>query len=145
MKREELIIEKQREIIANLKEVGQFYFALKGKALKSDVEKMRNLIATGNKLESELKTIDSLSPAAEKPMTAEEVLKSKPIAISLNKTEAKMIVEAMEEYASLKPTVEVSDGDIERYLLDNPHYIPIQAEVRAFANWMRELMKERNK
>jgi len=66
MKREELIIEKQKEVITNLKEIGQFYFALKGKASKGDVEKMRNLAATGNRLESELKELASLSPHVDK-------------------------------------------------------------------------------
>lgn len=48
------IIEKQDEIIANLKEVGQLYFRIKDKATKQDVARMASLTIKGRTLESEL-------------------------------------------------------------------------------------------
>ena len=48
------IIEKQDEIIANLKEVGQLYFRIKDKATKQDVARMTSLTTKGMTLESEL-------------------------------------------------------------------------------------------
>jgi hypothetical protein len=50
----EKIIEKQDEIIANLKEVGQLYFRIKDKATKQDVARMASLTIKGRTLESEL-------------------------------------------------------------------------------------------
>jgi hypothetical protein len=50
----EKIIEKQDEIIANLKEVGQLYFRIKDKATKQDVARMTSLTTKGRTLESEL-------------------------------------------------------------------------------------------
>lgn len=50
----ERIIEKQDQIIANLKEVGQLYFKINGKATKQDVIKMASLVSKGGELEEEL-------------------------------------------------------------------------------------------
>jgi len=53
----EKVIEKQDEIITNLKEVGKYYFKCKGKASKEDVLNMSELVAKGEQLESELAEI----------------------------------------------------------------------------------------
>ena len=141
MKREELIIEKQKEVITNLKEIGQFYFALKGKASKGDVEKMRNLAATGNRLESELKELASLSPHVDK---GGEMKLECPQCGDTGKKELHCRC-CGNNYPSLPlPT----DEEIEEYLLDCPDYVGegridegIQAGFRACAKWMREQMK----
>ena len=64
--REELIIRKQRDLIRNLKEVGQLYFKIrKGRniATKQDVKDMAELVSIGEMLEAELKVLESLSPS----------------------------------------------------------------------------------
>ena len=68
MEREELIIAKQKEIIANLNNSFRLYVAVKGGrniATKKDAEKMGEMVAIGEKLKSELEVLESLSPAAE--------------------------------------------------------------------------------
>ena len=50
----EKVIEKQDEIITNLKEVGKYYFKCKGKASKEDVLNMSKLVTKGEQLESKL-------------------------------------------------------------------------------------------
>ena len=53
----EQIIEKQDEIIINLKEVGKLYFLCKDHATKKDVEKMKALYKEAERLESELSAL----------------------------------------------------------------------------------------
>lgn len=55
------IIEKQKEIIKNLKEVGTYYFEVhkKGGASLEDVQRMKKLTEEGERLESELSALQS--------------------------------------------------------------------------------------
>ena len=95
--------------------------------------------------------------STEKPMTAEQVLeKYFPLAIADEDDWAITVCKAMEEYAS-KPTVverEVSDEEIKEYLDKQTesgfvHYSVSyhiwRKGAKAAIQWMRELIKERNK
>lgn len=59
MTKDKEIIQKQREIIKNLKEVGLFYFKCRNRATKDDVDKMETLHDKGISLESELAALES--------------------------------------------------------------------------------------
>lgn len=100
----EKIIEKQDQIIANLKEVGQLYFKIKDKATQQDVARMDSLTTKGRALEAELialKAQDTPLPPAE---GAEEILDGMDLGEPIQTGEfyyRSEVLKAMTEYATL--------------------------------------------